>query len=415
MVTSLATPTATLSRPRVAGKRAARPATLDYTMDLAKRFRGGLAACQMDMIGMTPNQERKPYQIAERVAIIDICGVLCNDPCWWDETGYDDIQYEVGMASTDPDVDSILMCINSPGGETDMAFETALAIRAAGKLKPVWAVACPMAYSAAYLMAAQAETIYLPGITGGVGSIGVYALHMDLSGMLEKMGVKPTFISAGDGKTDGNPYEPLSKSARDKWTLEIQRLYGEFVSQVAAGRNMAESAIIKLGANLFEGGKAALGSGLADRVGSVEQAWLDLATKVAAAKSGISAQAGGKMKGEKMAEQTQAAAGAAVETPPPVDITKLTADATAAGFGQAGQIADMCALAGKPERAADFIRERKSVADVSAALLKERADASDKPGQTRGQVHPNDGMGEKPAKTAAELMRARGEREGWAK
>ena len=46
-----------------------------------------------------------------------------------------------------------------------------------------------------------------------LGSIGVYMVHDDWSGFNENFGVKPTYISAGKYKTDGNPDESLLDAA----------------------------------------------------------------------------------------------------------------------------------------------------------------------------------------------------------
>jgi len=50
----------------------------------------------------------------------------------------------------DPQVQGILLDIDSPGGEAGGVFELAQRIRAASTLKPVWAHANDSAYSAAY-------------------------------------------------------------------------------------------------------------------------------------------------------------------------------------------------------------------------------------------------------------------------
>jgi hypothetical protein len=67
------------------------------------------------------SQQRKPYAVKNRIAIVEISGVLSNDPWYWDETGYGQIQHEVLFASTDADVDGILMKVDSPGGYPDGA------------------------------------------------------------------------------------------------------------------------------------------------------------------------------------------------------------------------------------------------------------------------------------------------------
>lgn len=397
----------------------ARPATEAYRREMDSRFAQRPMFCAMEMIGSTPPTPRKPYQVAERVAVIDIAGMLVMEAWYLDETAYGEIQYEVAFAREDPDVDAILLRIASPGGETDGAFETAAMIADTAKSKPVYAVADPYAYSAAYLLASPAKLIYAQSISGGVGSIGVYALHLDYSGYLAQAGIKPTFVTAGKGKTEGNPFEPLSKEAFANWQAQVNRLYGEFVAAVASGRKLSESAIIKLGAALFEGSKAALGSGLADRVGSAETAWLDLATKVAQTKLGSRTAADAEQQGASMGVE-QIEQPTPTPTPQPaaaaVDLSKLKADAVAEGKQASIDIINLCTIAGKPALANDFIKAGKSASEVQATLLEQRAAASDAPGEIRSGVlthHAADAA--KPSETLKQRMEAKGKREGWLK
>ena len=400
-------------------KRERRPEGLNYRETLEKRFQVSSrpALCAMDYLNTSTSQQRKPYDVMNRTALIDICGVLCNDPMWWDETGYDELRNEVQTAAEDTDVDSIMLLVNSPGGETDNAFETADIFKAAAKLKTMWGVASPTAYSAAYLLLSQCETIYVPQITGGVGSIGVYMMHMDLSGYLANLGIKPTFISAGTGKTDGNPYEPLSKEALAKYKAEVDRLYGEFVNRVASSRSLSESSIIKFGAALFEGSKAAIGSGLADRAGSPDVALPELAAR-ATAKQVSSANAqfnGGTSMENPNPSPTPAAA------PPPaaatVDVAKVTADAKAEGYSEAAEVFELCSIGNVDmKRAAAFVSAKTPLAEVRKALLKERADASANGGELRGGVLPHEAaQTDKPSKSLKERNVEKGRAEGWLK
>jgi len=144
----------------------ARPADLDYRAELERRFGRKPAMCEMDSLGGS-SEQRKPYDTAEGIAIIQITGVLTNDAWWGEESEYGEIQKEVGMASDDAAVKGILLRINSPGGETDNAFETAVFLAKAREKKPIWAIADSMAYSAGYLLASEAERIYVLPITGG--------------------------------------------------------------------------------------------------------------------------------------------------------------------------------------------------------------------------------------------------------
>jgi signal peptide peptidase SppA len=326
------------------------------------------------------------------VAIIDISGFLSNDAWWWDETDYRDIQKEVRLAVEDADVKGILLRINSPGGETDNAFETARILIEAGKQKPLWAVADVSAYSAGYLLAASAQRIYVSPVTGGIGSIGIFSVHYDFSKALEKAGVNVTLISAGKGKTDGNPFEPLSESAKKSIQAEVERLYEEFVGVVASQRGKSAEYVKGLGARLFNGAREAIASGLADRAGSLEQAWFDLATFVQEKSSpsfsvaAASATTSIPKEDTTVSETIKADAAQA----PAVDLEAVKARALEEGYGQAAEIVELCALAGVPAKATEFISQKLTVAQTRKHLLALRA-AEDEKHEIRSHVLPETG------------------------
>lgn len=85
-------------------------------------------------------------------------------------------------------------------------------MREATAVKPIWAVANDAAFSAAYAIAAAQRVIVTE--TGGVGSIGVIALHIDQSVQDANDGYRYTAITAGSHKNDFSPHEPLSDVAR---------------------------------------------------------------------------------------------------------------------------------------------------------------------------------------------------------
>lgn len=314
--------------------------------------------------------EDAPYRTEDGVAFVNISGPLSNSRWSWGGTTYGDIQNQIRIAAADPGVKGILLNVNSPGGETDNAFETAAMIAAAGKAKPVWAVAATGAYSAAYLLASQASKIYLAPTSGGVGSIGVYCGHMDYSGMLDQMGIKVTLISAGEGKTAGNPWEPLTDAAKADIQSEMDRLYGAFVGGVAAGRGMNAGDVVALGARIYEGSKAAIAAGLADAPGDIETAWVDLCNEIQRGSSagtflGRRAAAAAKEKNGMKNEATAAAP----------DLEAIAEQAKKEAQANVAMINDLCALAGKPELVAGFIGAGKSSAQVRTELLKLKADA----------------------------------------
>ena len=116
-------------------------------------------------------------------------------------------------------------------------FELAAEIRASRDLKPSVAVVDAACYSACYALASSASKIVCTP-SGGVGSIGVVAMHVDYSKMFQEAGVKVTFIHSGDHKVDGNPYEPLPASVKDDIQKSVDSTRTEFVALVATNKGL---------------------------------------------------------------------------------------------------------------------------------------------------------------------------------
>jgi signal peptide peptidase SppA len=138
----------------------------------------------------------------------------------------------------DDTVGQILIDIDSPGGSVYGVSELASEIIKARAQKPVVAVANSLAASAAYWIGCSASEFYVtPG--GEVGSIGVWQAHFDYSKALEEDGVKPTLISAGKFKVEGNPYVPLDEQAQAFMQSRVDDYYNAFVQAVAIGRGVS--------------------------------------------------------------------------------------------------------------------------------------------------------------------------------
>jgi hypothetical protein len=92
-----------------------------------------------------------------------------------------------------------------------------------------------MMASAAYYLGSQADEVYVTP-SGLIGSIGVYATHYDQSGMNEKLGVKPTLVSAGKYKTELNPTEAPSEEGIAHLQSIVDDAYQQFTLDVSKGR-----------------------------------------------------------------------------------------------------------------------------------------------------------------------------------
>ena len=214
----------------------------------------------------------RPYNVQDGVLQIPILGLLLNGfpyQLFDIATGYEYIEAAYFRGMGDPGVSAIAFVLDSGGGMVAGNFDMVDRMYA-GKEKPVYAVVNEHAYSAAYSIASVADKIFVPR-TGGVGSIGVVTSHVDMSGYLDKMGVKVTFIHAGKYKVEGNSYNPLSEEALARIQTRVDRMYSIFVNTVARNRGMEESKVRSTEALTYSA-EDAVGVGLADEVMSAQDA-----------------------------------------------------------------------------------------------------------------------------------------------
>ncbi|HMQ42276.1 MAG TPA: S49 family peptidase [Paracoccus sp. (in: a-proteobacteria)] len=212
----------------------------------------------------------QPFALVDGIAVIEIAGTLVHRGAWIGQssglTSYEGIAAQIDAAIADPGVRGIALDIDSFGGEVAGAFDLADRIRAARALKPVQAFVAEHALSAGYVLASQADRIILPR-TGAVGSIGVIALHTDMSGALDQKGIAVTLIHAGTHKIDANPYQPLPQAVGDQMQRELEVVRFLFAETVAAGRGdrLTRDAALATEAAVFRGADA-IAAGLADEV-----------------------------------------------------------------------------------------------------------------------------------------------------
>ncbi|HEX7884611.1 MAG TPA: signal peptide peptidase SppA, partial [Phenylobacterium sp.] len=185
----------------------------------------------------------------------------------------DDLSDAIVRAAKTGSIKAIVLRVNSPGG-SDTASEQILdAIRyAKSKGKPVVVSMSTYAASGGYWISSEASAIVAQPTTL-TGSIGVFGGKFAVGPALAKFGVDVRDTGVGSSYAGafglGQPFTPTQRAAFAGW---MDRIYGNFVTRVAAGRKLAPERVREIAKGRVWTGAQAKGLGLVDEVGGFYQA-----------------------------------------------------------------------------------------------------------------------------------------------
>lgn len=328
----------------------------------------GLTEAAAAQDGFWPSEDSflaryRPYVVRDGVLHIPVKGVLLHEFPYalgdW-ATGYDYIWRAFQRGCEDfavGNIKGIALVVDSPGGMVAGCFDAAdkmVAAKTAAGV-PVRSYAAESAYSAAYAMAVVGDTITVSR-TGGVGSIGVVTMHLDVSGAMEQAGFKVTFIHAGKHKVDGNAYEALPDDVKARIQSRIDELYGIFTAHVAANRPLDDAAVRATEALCFTASEAK-SNGLADAIGALDDALAQFAADLSNPPEGD----------EDMSTQDNSAENTAAENT--VDVAQVAADAVAADRQRRRDIMGSDEAKDRPALAAHLADATDMTVDQAKAVL----------------------------------------------
>ncbi len=185
--------------------------------------------------------------------------------------GAETVAGQLRRAAADRDVKAIVLRIESPGGDglaSDLIWREVVRAR---RRKPVIASMGDLAASGGYLAAVGADAIVAEPSTL-TGSIGVFVLKPDLSGLLAKLGVSREAWARGETAQLASGAKPWSDKERRAIERQIEAFYKLFVDRVAEGRRLPRPQVEAVASGRVWTGRQALERGLVDRVGSLEDA-----------------------------------------------------------------------------------------------------------------------------------------------
>ena len=210
----------------------------------------------------------------DAVAVIEINGTIQYDGTACSPEGLKQLLDE---AEEDANIKAVVLRVDSGGGTATAGEEMAYYVSQFSK--PIVVSSASINASAAYEISSQADYIFVAKSTE-IGAIGTVMQLTDLSGLLEKLGVNMDTITSSDSKDSSYGYRPLTDEERAYYQDMVDQINAVFVENVAAGRNMPIADVKKLATGMPFTGMDAVNNGLADEIGTRENA-LDKAAELA--------------------------------------------------------------------------------------------------------------------------------------
>ena len=219
---------------------------------------------------------------APKVLVVKLRGVIAfgDDDAPWktDATGADAALRAIRKATLDPDVDGILLDVDSGGGEvtaSDVLWKALKDFRASRQdsktRRFVVTIMGATAASGAYYAAAASDWIVAHPSTI-TGSIGVKIESFNVKQFLEQRGVRQISVASGPNKNMMSPFQDLTEPQRQLVQAEVDALHARFVDVVAKGRKLADDRAKALADGRVFLAEEAKKEGLVDEVGYLEDA-----------------------------------------------------------------------------------------------------------------------------------------------
>jgi len=218
------------------------------------------------------NQKEDNNQSSNKIAVIyangDITGGEGND----ESIGSERISRAIRKARLDDKIKAIVLRVNSGGGSALASDVIWREIILSKKVKPVIASFGDVAASGGYYIACAADSIFVQPntITGSIGVFGIIPNFQNL--LTNKLGITFDGVKTGQYADIMSVTRPLTPGERLIIQTDVNHVYDSFITRVADGRKKSKAYIDSIGGGHVWVGTDAVKIGLADRIGSFNDA-----------------------------------------------------------------------------------------------------------------------------------------------
>jgi protease-4 len=241
---------------------------------------GGMGGMMKFMEALMGGDSSKPSSKNDKVAVVYIVGPIMTGESSMSlfggsTVGSDTIVRALQQAKNDKKVKGIVLRVDSPGGSalaSDLIWREVINCE-----KPVVVSMGDIAASGGYYVSMGAKKIFVePGTL--TGSIGVVGGKLALGGLFDKIGVSTETISRGKNATAYSLTEGFTDGQREVIKTLMLDIYKQFTTKAAQGRHMEIDKLESLAAGRLYSGRMAVANGLADKLGTLDDAVAEVKT-----------------------------------------------------------------------------------------------------------------------------------------
>ena len=207
----------------------------------------------------------------DKIAIIYAQGEIGNGEGDVNVIGELSMRRSLQDARRDEKIKAIVLRIDSPGGNALTSDLIWREIELTKKVKPVVVSMGNLAASGGYYIACNANKIFAESNTI-TGSIGVFGLLPNFTGLTSKMGINSEQVSTNQNASDYSVFKPLADNYKFIAQESVEKIYTTFVNRVATGRKMSFEQVDAIAQGRVWSGSEAVKIGLVDQIGGLEAA-----------------------------------------------------------------------------------------------------------------------------------------------
>ncbi|MEE2962479.1 MAG: S49 family peptidase [Myxococcota bacterium] len=257
-------------------------ATCAIEYGLVDKIKGNFTEPELpfkDLVKLVEERSNSEWGAETIVPVITVGGTILSSgefhPLVGKIASADRIVPQLEWAARSSRVAGVVLRLESPGGDVYASERIWRAARMVANRKPLVVSMGSMAASGAYYIASAADSIYA-NADSVTGSIGIFGMFPDVSGLWEKLGVgSHAELSAPLADWDSMDV-PLEEGGAKEIRRVLHHYYDFFVKRIMDGRKLSKRDTYKIATGEVLTGLAAKEKRLVDRIGGLQDAYKEV-------------------------------------------------------------------------------------------------------------------------------------------